>query len=204
VDPEAGHVEAATLFAHIGLADQSIREAVAGLDRDPGSVEARTELINAYAFAVRYPELLAQRGRLSPPPNIQGFLSLALLGDPAGREELRRADLGQQTALIRALIDAIEGHTGEAERELTAYGGQGEERRRYYHHFTFYRAMASAQLGHSDEAVEWLRKTAALGYPNVVAFRDEPRLASLHGHPGYEALLAELEKRRARWAAENP
>jgi hypothetical protein len=43
-----------------------------------------------------------------------------------------------------------------------------------------------------------------LGYPNVIAFRNEPRLASLHGHPGYEALLADLEKRRARWAAENP
>jgi len=204
VDPEAGHLEAATLFAHIGLVDQSIREAAAGLERDPGSVEARTELINAHAFAVRYPELLAQRARLSPPPLIHGFLALALLGDPAGREELREASLGQQDALVRALIDAIEGHTVEAERALTAYVGQGEERRRYYHHFTFYRAMASAVLGRSDEAVEWLRKTAEFGYPNVVAFRDEPRLVSLHGHPEYEALLAGLEKRRARWAAENP
>ena len=106
--------------------------------------------------------------------------------------------------MIRILLDAIEGRTVEAERALAAYTGEGEERRRYYHHFTFYRAMACALVGRSDEAVQWLRKTAELGYPNVVAFRDEPRLASLHGHPGYEGLLAELEKRRARWAAENP
>jgi TolB-like protein len=204
LDPEAGHIEACTLFSHIGLVDQSIREAAAAVDRAPGSLEARTELINAYAFAVRYPELLAQRGRLSPPPMIQGFLVLALLGDPAGREELRKAGLGQQAGLIGLLMDAIEGRTVEAERALAAYTGEGEERRRYYHHFTFFRAMASAVLGRSDEAVQWLRKTADLGYPNVVAFRNEPRLASLHGHPGYEALLAELEKRRARWAAENP
>ena len=56
----------------------------------------------------------------------------------------------------------------------------------------------------SSPATPRLRKTAEFGYPNVVAFRDEPRLAKLHGHPGYEALLSELEKRRARWAAENP
>src|SRR5262249_6562426 len=87
LDPEAGHLEAATLFAHIGLSDQAIREASAGLERDPGSLDARTELINAYAFAVRYPELLARRGRLSPAPEIRGFITLALLGDPAGREE---------------------------------------------------------------------------------------------------------------------
>ena len=204
LDPEAGHLEASTLFAHIGLADQSIREATAGLDRDPGSLEARSELSSAYAFAVRYPELLAQRGRLSPPPTIQGFLVLALLGDPAGRAELRKANLGQQAGMIRILIDAIEGRTVEAERALDAYTGEGEERRRYYHHFTFYRSMACAMLGRSDEAVRWLRKTAELGYPNVIAFRNEPRLASLHGHPGYEALLADLENRRARWAAENP
>ena len=86
-----------------------------------------------------------------------------------------------------------DGRTAQAERALDAYSGQGEERRRYYHHFTFYRAMIAAVLGRSDEAVRWLRKTAELGYPNVTAFRDEPRLASLHGHPGYEALLAELE-----------
>ena len=94
--------------------------------------------------------------------------------------------------------------TAEAERELTGYSDQGEERRRYYHHFTFFRAMGAALVGRSDEAVRWLRKTAELGYPNAIAFRNEPRLASLHGNPGYEALLAELEVRRARWAAENP
>ena len=64
--------------------------------------------------------------------------------------------------------------------------------------------MACALVGRADEAVRWLRTTAELGYPNVVAFRREPRLASLRGHAGYEALLAELEVRRARWAAENP
>ncbi len=204
LDPQAGQVEAAGLFAHIGLADQAVREAVAALDRDPASARALGAVVEAYAFAVRYPELLARRGQLSPPPEIRGFITLALLGDPAGRGELRKAELGQQTVLIRALIDALEGRTADAERALRSYSTQGEERRRYYHHFTFYRAMGFALVGHPDEAVRWLRKTAESGYPNVVAFRREPRLASLHGHADYEQLLAGLEARRARWAAENP
>ncbi len=204
LDPRAGQMEASGLFAHIGLADQAVREASAALDRDPNGARPLSALVEAYAFAVRYPELLAQRGRLSPSPEIRGFIVLALLGDAAGRDELRRADLGQQGVLVRALIDALEGRTAEAERALRSYSSQGEERRRYYHHFTFYRAMGFALLGQKDEAVRWLRRTADFGYPNVVAFRREPRLASLKGHPGYEALLAELETRRARWAAENP
>jgi eukaryotic-like serine/threonine-protein kinase len=203
LDPEAGHLEATTLFSHIGLNDQAIREGSLALERDPGSQEARSELVNAYAFAVRYPELLAQRHRLSPPPEIRAFFGLSLLGDAAGRQELRSAHF-PQGALLDILLDALDGRTAQAEQALNAYSGQGEERRRYYHHFTFYRAMITAVLGRPEEAVQWLRRTAELGYPNVIAFRDEPRLASLHGHPGYEALLAELEKRRARWAAENP
>src|SRR5262249_8521137 len=83
LDAQAGHMEASTLFAHIGLTAQAIREASAALERDPSSLEARSEMINAYAFAVRYPELLARRGRLSPAPEIRGFIILALLGDPA-------------------------------------------------------------------------------------------------------------------------
>ena len=204
LDPRGGRLEASGLFAHIGLADQAVREASAALDADPSSTRALGAVVEAYAFAVRYRELLAQRGRLSPPPEIRGFIVLALLGDAAGRAELRKANLRQQEVLVRALIDALEGRTAEAERALRSYSTQGEERRRYYHHFTFYRAMGFALLGQKDEAVRWLRETAEFGYPNVVAFRQEPRLASLHGHPGYEALLSELEVRRARWAAENP
>ena len=204
LDPNAGHIEASTVLAHIGLADQAIREAAAALDRDPTSREAKGELLNAYAFAVRYPELLAERARLSPSPEVQGFLALALLGDAAGRAELRQAKLDLQGPLVRTLIDALEGRTTEAERALRAYSTQGEDRRRFYHHFTFYLAMGFAVVGQPDEAVKWLRKTAELGYPNVVAFRREPRLASLRGHPGYEALLRELEARRDRWAGEFP
>ncbi len=204
LDPQAGQLEASGLFAHIGLADQAVREALAALDRDPNSARALGGVVEAYAFAVRYPVLLAQRGRLSPPPEVRGFIVLALLGDQAGRDELRKANLGQADVLVRALIDALEGRTAQAERALRSYSTQGEERRRYYHHFTFYRAMGFALVGQPDEAVRWLRKTAEFGYPNVVAFRREPRLASLRGHPGYEALLTELEARRARWAAENP
>jgi len=204
LDPNAGHIEASTVFAHIGLVDQAVREAAAALERDPTSREAKMELANAYAFAVRYAELIADRARLSPRPELLGFLPLALLGDAAGREELRQAELDLQGPIVRTLIDALEGRTIEAERALRAYSTHGEDRRRFYHHFTFYLAMGFAVVGQPDEAVKWLRKTAELGYPNVVAFRREPRLASLHGHAGYEALLGELEARREHWAAEFP
>ncbi len=203
LDPGAGHIEASTVFAHIGLSDRAIREAAAALERDPTSREAKMELVNAYAFAARYPELLAQRQRLSAAPEIAGFLPLALLGEAAGRDELRRAPLDRQRLLIHTLIDALEGRTAEAERALRTYSTQGEDRRRYYHHFTFYLAMGFAVVGQKDEAVRWLETTARSGYPNLVAFRGDPRLASLRGNVRYEALLADLEARRARWEAES-
>ena len=77
-------------------------------------------------------------------PRSRGFLPLALLGDAAGRNELRQAKLALQGPLVQTLIDALEGRTAEAERALRAYSTQGEDRRRFYHHFTFYLAMGFA------------------------------------------------------------
>ncbi|HUM11850.1 MAG TPA: protein kinase [Myxococcaceae bacterium] len=202
LDPVAGQTEASNILVHLGLTEQAIREATLAVERDPSSHEAKTELLKGYALAVRYPELLARRPWLSPAPRVEQFLYLALLGTPEGRQELRRANPDPRLAI---LLDALDGRTEDARRELRAYTVTPEDRRRrYYHHLTFDLAMAHAVLGERDEAVALLRQSAEKGYPNLVAFRDEPRLVNLKGHPGYEALLTELEKKRARWAAEFP
>jgi tetratricopeptide (TPR) repeat protein len=202
-------VEATVLYDHLGLDDQAIREATAALELDPTSLRAHAELINAYVFNGRYREVLARRDELSPAPARAGYLDLALLYDPGGREELRKV-LEKQVPEdeggipTRAFLLAFDGRKAEAESALREAARRASPAPNYYHHVTFYLAVGFAMVGQPEEAMRWLRKTAEIGFPNAVAFRKEPGLASLHGRADYEALVADLEKRRARWAAEAP
>ena len=209
IDPRATHVEATVLYDHIGLDDQAIREATAALELDPTSRRAHGELINAYVFNARHRELLARRDELSPAPERLGYLDFALLHDPGGRAELRKVlekePLEQEEGPpTRALLLAFDGRRAEAGSALREAARRASPAPNYYHHFTFCLAVGFAMVGQPEEAMRWLRKTAEIGFPNAVAFRKEPGLASLHGRADYEALIADLEKRRARWAAEAP
>jgi TolB-like protein len=66
--------------------------------------------------------------------------------------------------------------------------------RSHAHHAQFTIACVYARLGRKAEAVEWLRRTAEDGMPNSPLFRNDPNLRSLQGDPGYETLMAALER----------
>ena len=66
--------------------------------------------------------------------------------------------------------------------------------RSHFHHAQFTIACAYARLGRKADAVEWLRRTAENGMPNYPLFRNDPNLRGLQGDPGYERLMATLER----------
>jgi hypothetical protein len=63
--------------------------------------------------------------------------------------------------------------------------------------FTMRNSRLRARMRASDArpiAVEWLRRTAENGMPNYPLFRNDPNLRGLQGDPGYERLMATLER----------
>ena len=88
------------------------------------------------------------------------------------------AVMGRREESLARLRDAIERPTG----------------RSHFHHAQFTIACAYARLGRKADAVEWLRRAAENGMPNYPLFRNDPNLRGLQGDPGYERLMAALER----------
>jgi hypothetical protein len=62
-------------------------------------------------------------------------------------------------------------------------------------------ACAEAQLGHTAQAVAWLRKAAASGFPAYLSFQRDPLLDPIRSDPGFQQLMAELRPNWERWTA---
>jgi len=58
------------------------------------------------------------------------------------------------------------------------------------HHWMYNLACTEAQLGHAVQAVTWLRKAAASGFPNYLLFQRDPLLDPIRSDPGFRQLLA--------------
>jgi tetratricopeptide (TPR) repeat protein len=131
-------------------------------------------------FAVEKAIVLAALGRASEGLAVLDSLRTSR-GDNAdgmAARALMHAALGQEPqalALVRTAIAA-------------------PNSRSHAHHAQFTIACVYARLGRKAEAVEWLRRTAEDGMPNSPLFRNDPNLRSLQGDPGYETLMAALER----------
>jgi TolB-like protein/tetratricopeptide (TPR) repeat protein len=93
----------------------------------------------------------------------------------------------------RALIFATLGRREEALAQIAsvvARPGGGS----HFHHAQVTLAFAYARLGQKADAVEWLQRASENGMPNYPLFRNDPHLRSLQGDPGYESLMARLQK----------
>ena len=93
----------------------------------------------------------------------------------------------------RALLYAALGNPRQALRHIELATARPNSRS-HFHHAQFTIACAYARLGRKEDAVEWLRRTAANGMPAYPLFLNDPNLRSLRGDPGYERLMEELRQ----------
>jgi len=97
---------------------------------------------------------------------------------------------------VLGLVCALRGDTQGALRyvELTR-----ESRKPFghLHHGEYDIACVHALCGDRSSAVEWLSRAARDGYPCQPFFEADPLLRSLHGHAGFERLMAALREERA-------
>ena len=102
-------------------------------------------------------------------------------------------------AASRALLYAAMGREKESLASIASVTALRGNSRSHFHHAQFSIACAYARLGRKADAVEWLRQTAENGSPNYPLFRNDPNLRSLQGDPGYEGLMAGLEREFQRY-----
>jgi serine/threonine-protein kinase len=124
---------------------------------------------------------------------------LAVLDSARPRETGISPESNADFGSARALLLAMQGKSLDALRQIGLAIAR-RNTRSHFHHAQFTIACTYARLGRKADAVEWLRKTAENGMPNLPLFRNDPNLSSLQGDVEYERLMASLgtewERRR--------
>ena len=128
--------------------------------------------------------------------NIHSPLPWIYLGElEKAREKLRKARL---MIPEEPQIDAMEGlilaHEGEHKRaeQLADQVVASKRSLVHSHHSWHCAADVYAMCGRPEKAMVELRRCAEGGLPNYRAFENDPHLLSLHSHPEFMALMAQL------------
>ena len=196
------------LYNHVGLLDEARDELTAALALDPANEEAPGRLIQTLEFEHDFTRAMAENQRHSRPSDWATVEALSRLGrdneaaalaarllpgpwvpgaaDLASSRHFRivlMARLGE-SARVDALLPGLEAVAGNP---------QGLS---HLHHFQYSLALAHAVRGRKREAVAWLRRSAAEGFPCYPYFAKDPNLANLSGDPDFESLMAKL---KAQW-----
>jgi TolB-like protein len=207
LDPDAVHSGMFLLLSHLGL-DRALPEAEMALQLDPSSLRKRGDVIRALMFAGRWSESVARARDLRPDDSVwtlDGMLRLGQAADVLRQEKAADPEgLPASGDTYRTMTLAAAGEREEAEFYARLYAngrplvwGEGENT----HHRMYELACAEAQLGHTAQAMAWLRKAAASGFPDYVLFQRDPLLDPIRSDPGFQQLMAELKPNWERWTA---
>lgn len=216
------HLELCKVHFHVGLTDRALAECDRALALDPANRTALGRKLSLLADAGRDAEvaaLLAARGGELSPGIRAGLLidigrhaeALPLLLGDAGAKRVRDPEFGwpaaSRGALERIWAAVALARLGRREEaaailaraEITA---ETVEEQSHLHHAFYFAGAAHALLGNREEALRWLERAAAEGYPSYPRFARDADLASLAGEPRFIALLSRLERDRQRWERE--
>jgi non-specific serine/threonine protein kinase len=108
---------------------------------------------------------------------------------PAGRETRASA------FALRAILHARAGEHERAEKDIAAAVQRGEGQN-HFHHTQYFIGSAYALMGRNRQAVEWLERTAADGFPCYPTFERDPHFDGLRGDPAFRAFMQKL---KAQW-----
>jgi TolB-like protein/DNA-binding winged helix-turn-helix (wHTH) protein len=205
LDPslDLAHVTRMRAFYHVGLFDESRREAqrARALNPNPNIETARLDVAvqlfaGDFASAAESADALMKR---TDAPAVRHYLGLSrfYLGDAAGAREMlgsvkrgNQADVGYVRA--QASLASIEAATGL--RNAARARAQAIESGSYMdHHVAYSLGAAWAQLGDAAASVRWLAQAADTGFPCYPWFARDTLLDPIRRQPAFQALMARLE-----------
>jgi len=113
-------------------------------------------------------------------------------------ERLPKGGDNHQLLMQQALLFALRGDFHEAEARVPGILARIQFNDQSRHHSTYDAACIYALGGKSEEAVKWLKETAATGFPNYPLFERDPYLNRIRQAPEFIQFMAES---KTRWEA---
>ena len=196
INPNIGHSELGTLYAHVGMLEAGLRELERAIEIDPTNETAHMEIPNAYWYNALYQEAI--KANLALPRSVgwayNYYVGAGLL-DEARRmidEEFARNPEGGPVH-ARARLLAMEGKHAQARallKPMPANAGLG----RTFHHTAYQRACVYALVGDVEASVEWIERTVKTGMPIYPAFARDTCFDPIRGSTRFTRFMAGLKR----------
>jgi len=203
LNPNSGHGELAATYGHVGLDDLASRELQRALEIDPTS-----QSLKELTRILPYLRADADGWFVEAQKNGSGFAHVApwyylrkhMLDDAQKSidERLPKGSAYPDFLMQQALFFALKGNFREAEARVPGLLARIQFNDQSRHHSTYDAACIYALAGKSDEAVKWLKETAATGFPNYPLFERDPYLNRIRQAPEFIQFMAES---KTRWEA---
>ena len=207
LNPNVGHVELGSIYYHLGLEDLGDRAYERALEIDPTSEYVKYMVYSHYGLVRKYDEWLVTFQKFNPDKTT--LPSWYLLGKGRLDEAQKRVDElavkhpnSAGLAQPKAFLSALKGDIPTAEAQVPTILKITEPQQFAYHHLTYDVACIYALTGKSNEAVKWLRKTAAEGLPSYTLFQRDRYLDRIRQAPEFIKFMEEMKSHHENYKRE--
>jgi DNA-binding winged helix-turn-helix (wHTH) protein/TolB-like protein/Flp pilus assembly protein TadD len=200
LDPNVGHVELGSIYYHLGLEELGDRAYQRALEIDPTSEYVKYMTYAHYYLVRKYDEWLATYQKFNPNDDVPLPLMYLIAKGRLDEAQKRLNEISVPPpnapglARPKAFLSALKGDFRTAEAQVPATLSIANSKHFAYHHITYDVACIYALTGKSNEAVKWLRKTAAAGFPSYTLFERDPYLQRIRQEPEFVKFMTEMKE----------
>jgi serine/threonine-protein kinase len=197
-DPNAGHLELADIYMHIGLDEQYDREMALALALNPTSDIIKQTWVNvAYIRALPDQGAAAERKFFNRNPRAAYYIIKRMpeQAEPLVADAARNDPTSPWTRADQALLLALGGKHREATGAVPSILEAALQTHRTYHHLAYDLARIYALGGDGPAAVKWLRIATDQGFPNYTLFQRDTFLDPIRQQPAFLQFMSELKTR---------
>jgi DNA-binding winged helix-turn-helix (wHTH) protein/TolB-like protein/Flp pilus assembly protein TadD len=205
------HHHLGLIYNHIGLLEKAQKEFQIAVAINPTNPGAQFRVGVSLAYQSKYELALSslRESRKFDPPLWSYWTAWVLF--QLGREdeakvivdeELKNGqqDEGGLLTSMEAMLAASVGDTRLAEVKIKRAAELGKDYI-HFHHTEYAVASAYALMNKHDAALEWLKRTAADGFPCYPLFEQDANFKNLREDPKYQALMKTLKEQWEEYKA---
>ena len=200
------HFQLSSIYLHIGLLDEALREAQIASTFEPLHSRAQFLIGEVVLYRGDYKEAVERLQRVIAADAGGNYVDLALAYLNQGLTNEARATLqeglmkqpsdpGGQYASLEAMLFARAGEFAKAEEAIRIADQRGVGHGQF-HHTAYNIACAYALMNKPKPAVEWLQRAVKTGFPCYPLFRDDPTLEIIRSDPEFQKFL---DEQKALW-----
>lgn len=206
LNPNVGHGELGGVYYHLGLEDLGDRAYRRALEIDPTSEYVKQMIFAHYALVRKYDEAFAAYQKYRPDARvpfwyIRGKNRLDEMQKRIEEISVKRPD-SSYLGLHNAFLSALRGDFRNVEANISSTLSKINPDEFSYHHDTYDVACVYALAGRNDEAMKWLRKTAAEGFPNYPMFERDHFLDRIRQTPEFIRFMEQMKAQNERYKSE--